>query len=203
MDKGQSLGRIVKLPGTPGVQRGNDPPNVTLVSEVLGAGRYLVTLPAGVTLKVEGEAGLKIGDPVRVLSIPDRPDLSIWTEPGVPWSAFIPLGFGGKNASAKLMVYVEKIAEMGQTEAEPAVYLILECVTELQTPTQWSIYLKGRSIAIQVYPGEGAGAEAAIGFLVHEVEENLKKKGFLTTGPTVILKKKFKVPRGFHLNVKG
>lgn len=56
---GQSLERIVKLPGTLGVQRGNEIPNITFVSEVLGAGYYLVTLPAGVTLKVQGEAGLR------------------------------------------------------------------------------------------------------------------------------------------------
>lgn len=92
---------------------------------------------------------------------------------------------------------------MGEVEAKPAVYLILECVTEFQTQTQWNIYLKGRTIAIQVYPGEGIDVETAIGPLLNEVEENLKKKGFLITGPTVILKKKFKVPRGFHLNVKG
>jgi hypothetical protein len=203
MDKGQSIGRIVKFPGAPGVQRGNAPSNITLVSGILGSGQYLIALPAGGILKVKGEAGLKIGDPVRLLSTSDQPDLSIGKEPGVPWSAFIPLGFGGKNASAKLSVYVEKIAEMGPKEAKPAVYLILECMTDLQTPTQWSIYLKGQSIAIQVYSGEGADAEDAIWPLVREVEENLKKKGFLKTGPTVILKKKFKVPRGFHLNVKG
>lgn len=203
MDKGQSLGRIVKLLGPSVVPLGTEFPNYARVTDVLGGGRYSVLLSMGGILQVLGEEGLKVGDPVRVIQAPPSSLLGPGEEPGVPWSAFIPLGFGGRNASAELKVYIEKVSEKGLVEAKPAVYLVLECVTELQKPTQWSLYLKGRSIAMQVYPGEGIDAGEAILPLVREVEENFKKRGFLPMGPTVILKKRFKVPRGFHLNVKG
>jgi hypothetical protein len=58
-------------------------------------------------------------------------------------------------------------------------------------------------VTIQAYPGNGIDAGEGFLSLVHEVEGNLKKKGFLLSGSTVILKKRFSVPRGFHLNIKG
>jgi hypothetical protein len=124
-------------------------------------------------------------------------------EPGVPWEALIPLGFGGKNAKAELKVYVERVGDKTSQETKPAVYLILECVTELQGKSQWSIYLRGNSVQVQVYPGDGVDAGERFLSLVREVEESLKKKGFRPAGSTVILKKRFSLPRGFHLNIKG
>lgn len=169
---------------------------------MVGPGRYLISGASGVRVSAVGETGLKVGDPVRVLPSPSATQaVDPLSEPGQPWTAFIPLGFGGAKAAARLKVYVEK--QRLSVKSGSAVYLVLECETELQRMTQWSLYLRGRSVAIQVFPGEGVEPSDSLLGSISEVEENLKKKGFFLTSPTVILKRKFSVPRGFHLNVRG
>jgi hypothetical protein len=202
MDKGHTLGRVEKLPGTYPTSREIGDLHLARVVEVIAPGRYVVSLPAGGAVEVEGEPGLRVGSPVRVLK-PANGLLKAAQEPGVPWEALIPLGFGGKNAKAELKVYVERVGDKTSQETKPAVYLILECVTELQGKSQWSIYLRGNSVQVQVYPGDGVDAGERFLSLVREVEESLKKKGFRPAGSTVILKKRFSLPRGFHLNIKG
>src|SRR5690349_360136 len=106
MDKGHPLGRVEKLPGPYPASR--NPGDVSLghVVEVMAPGRYVVALPAGGAVEVEGEPGLQVGSSVRVLK-PVNGSLKVAQEPGVPWEALIPLAFGGKNAKAELKVYVE------------------------------------------------------------------------------------------------
>ena len=202
MDKGYPLGKVERLPGPFPASREFGDQNLARVAEVIAPGRYVVTLSTGRAAEVEGEPGLDVGAPGRVLK-PGIESQKVAQEPGVPWEALIPLGFGGKDALAELKVYVERIGEKASRGTKPGVYLVLECMTELQGKCQWSIYLRGNSVQIQVYPGDGVELGERFLSMVREVEESLKKKGFGLAGSTVILKKRFSLPRGFHLNIKG
>jgi hypothetical protein len=181
------------------------------VEKTVEPGKYIVMMQDGQRVTAEGSRGLGIGTKVQVLRRIDllngsEHDLKNKTPPlkdaGLQWKAFLPLGFGGKRAGALLKVYVEsKNGEFGG-EKSPAVYFVFTINTNKQGELQWSIYLKGRQVAVQVFSDMG-GREDELKELVDSVEDNLRKRGFHFLAQTIRLKSPFRVPEGFRLNVKG
>jgi hypothetical protein len=182
-----------------------------MVEKILDPGKYVVIMQDGQRVTAEGAKGLGIGNKVQVVrridvsnATKDVPKIkaSPLKEAGLQWKAFIPLGFGGKKASAFLHVYVEsKNGEFG-AGITPAVYFVFTVKTNKQGELQWSIYLKGRQVAIQVFSDLG-GREDELKILVDSVEKNLRDRGFHFLTQTLHLKSPFRVPAGFRLNVKG
>ena len=179
------------------------------VEKIIGPGKYLIAMQSGQKVLLQGPRALKVGTQVRVTA-PSRPmepkgvpesNKINSKESGIQWTAFIPLGFGGKGAAARLRVFVERKKDGPLSKNSPAVYFVFTVETEKQGEIQWSIYLKGRQVAIQVF--SGLRSEGDLKDLIGVVERNLKSKGFVLSGPTVVLARPFKVPEGFHLNVKG
>lgn len=180
------------------------------VEKITGAGRYIVLLGDGNRITVQGPESLRLGDKVQIVPsaskmVPSRPnsaEVVNFKESGLQWLAVIPLGFGGRKANARLEVYVEKKREsVGKVLC--AVYLIFTVQTEKQGSLQWSIYLKGHQVALQVYASMAEKIKQELKNLIREVELGLKKKGFITVVPTNILDRPFVVPAGFRLSVKG
>jgi hypothetical protein len=180
------------------------------VEKIVEPGKYVVIMQNGKRVTAEGSRGLGIGSKVQVLRRIDllnaSDDLENKTPPlkdaGLQCRAFLPLGFGGKKASAFLKVYVEsKNGEVGG-EKSPAVYFVFTVNTNKQGELQWSIYLKGRQVAVQVFSDRGE-REDELKTLIDNVEDNLRERGFHFLAKTVLLKSPFRVPVGFRLNVKG
>lgn len=183
-----------------------------VIERVLGPGRFLIVLKSGSKLQVQGASSLKVGDKVQVqssdyagkLASPDEILESASVEGGFEWSAFIPLGFGGKNATARLEVFVErKNSKKFFEKKTQAIYFIFTVRTEKQGEIQWSIYLRGRQIAMQVYAQGTTVQKEAVKDIIKTVETTLKTKGFMLMAPIVFLSQPFKIPVGFRLNVRG
>jgi hypothetical protein len=143
-----------------------------------------------------------------VLIFLERKDLleiqkSSFKEPGLQLQAFVPLGFGGKKAQAILRVYVEREKEEFWKKQTPAIYFVFTTQTDKQGELQWSIYLKGRQVAIQVFSDMAHGERDGLQVMVVSVEKKLRDLGFQLMAPTVYLKKPFRTPEGFRLNIKG
>ena len=181
------------------------------VEKIVEPGKYIVVTQDGQRVAAEGSRGLGIGSKVQVLRRVDllnaskddlRSKAPLLKDKGLQWKAFLPLGFGGKRAGAFLKVYVEsKNGEFGG-EKSPAVYFVFTINTNKQGELQWSIYLKGRQVAVQVFSDMG-GREDELKALVDSVEGNLRERGFHLLARTIRLKSPFRVPEGFRLNVKG
>ncbi|HJT24306.1 MAG TPA: hypothetical protein VJ873_06995, partial [bacterium] len=124
-------------------------------------------------------------------------------ESGTQWAALLPLGFGGKKASARLKLFVEEKPEGIWGKGNRAVYFIVWTLTEKLGELQWSIYLKGRQVSLQVFAEKGFFDLDGLKELTGGVERSLKNKGFTLASPTTYLERPFKVPDGFRLNVKG
>jgi hypothetical protein len=183
-----------------------------IVEKTVGPGKYLVTLRDGKQVTVYGPRSIKIGNNVQVLTRVGAENIkkniqetqgAVFKEPGLQLEAFFPLGFGGKKAKAFLRVYIERInGELGEKRPR-AVYFVFNIETDKQGKLQWSIYLKERQIAIQVFSDFGTGEKDELKSLVASVEKSLRNRGFRLLAPTVYLKSFFRVPEGFRLNVKG
>jgi hypothetical protein len=186
---------------------------VGVVEKMLEPGSFIVTLADGLRVKVEGSKALKLGSRVQVqlpatrtkgtetLLGADQP--KNMDENSLHWSALIPLGFGGKDAKASLEVFVERRAGGAWDKIVPAVYFVFVVHTKELGEIQWSIHMKGRHVALQVFAPLVDNSQKALRDLVLEVEKSLKNRGFVISGPTVYLNRPFKVPVGFRLNVRG
>jgi len=184
------------------------------IQSVLGSGIFVASLGNGEKIEVRGSPALKIGDRVQV-SLPasgKSKDLgmvstevfsSFVSESGFQWSALIPLAFGGKNAATRLEVFVEELKKGAWEKATPATYFVMTVQTEKLGEIQWSIYIKGHQVAIQVYAKMKEGKSGELGKLIVEIEETLQKKGFKLIAPAVVLNRPFKIPAGFRVNLRG
>ena len=183
-----------------------------IVEKMVGPGKYLVTLRDGKQITVYGPKGIKIGNNVQVLTRFEAENIkksvretqgADFKEPGLQLEAFFPLGFGGKKAKAFLKVYIEKKNEEFWDQRPLAVYFVFNIETDKQGKLQWSIYLKERQIAIQVFSDFDSAEKDELKSVVTNVEKNLRSRGFRLLAPTVYLKSLFRVPEGFRLNIKG
>jgi len=182
-----------------------------IVEKIVEPGKYLVIMQDGQRVTAEGSKNLGVGNKVQVLRRIDvlskgkgdlKIDSPLLKEEGLQWEAFVPLGFGGKKAGAFLRVYVEKKNGELRGGKTPAIYFVFTIKTYKQGELQWSIYLNGRQVAIQIF-SEVSGREDELKELVKNVEKNLRDRGFHFLASTVRLKSPFRVPEGFRLNVKG
>jgi hypothetical protein len=195
------IGRQLLLPGS---KQG-------LVEKILAPGKYVVVMQDGQKITAQGSRSLRVGHQVQVLRRVDllsktkdglKSNASSLKEPGLHWKAFVPLGFGGKKAGALLKVYVEKNDEAFWGKRSPAIYFVFTVRTDKQGELQWSIYLKGHQLAVQVFSGTDEKRDD-LKLLMDSVENNLKGLGFQLLTPTIYLKSPFRVPEGFRLNIKG
>ena len=106
-----------------------------------------------------------------------------------------------KGASAQLEVFVEKESK-GFGGKKASAYFVFTVKTETQGEIQWSIYLAGKQVALQVYAPNKTRQEN-LKLMVLEIEKSLKKKGFLLAGATIYLNSPFRIPEGYRLNVRG
>ena len=184
-----------------------------LVENVLESGNWMVVLDDGNRVEVRGSGALKSGSRVRVL-LPAGPlkafepssttgFLKAGRAEGLEWFVMIPLAFGGDKASARLEVFVERQKEGAGPKMDLAAYFVFTVQTEEGGEVQWSIHLKGRQVALQVYAPIKEDKKEYLTKLVREVETSLRKRGFVLAAPAVLLSRPFKVPAGFRLNVRG
>lgn len=182
------------------------------VEKVLAPGDFIVRAKDGSSMRVRGPENLKVGSKVQVVppaSVEDKKkplevlQSSNFGEGGVRLSALLPLGFGGKGASARLEIFVEERAKSTSPKNEPASYFVFTVKTEKQGEIQWSIYLKGKCIALHVFTHPKGGSKDLLRKLTQEIENSLEVKGYILIAPTVFLSRPFKIPEGFRLNLKG
>jgi hypothetical protein len=182
------------------------------IEKIIEPGRFSVVLEDGTKVQVSGSGELKVGNRVQVLSPSALKDVEASTGAvnasstemgGFQWSAFIPLGFGGEGATAKLEVFVEKKQKGSWKKGDTAVYFVFTVKTAKQGEMQWSIYLKGRQVMLQLFVQVKDNYKENLKNLIQEVEKSLKNHGFVVSGPTILLNRSFKTPAGFRLNVRG
>ena len=182
------------------------------IEKIVELGRFVVVLESGERVTAQGSRSLKIGSPVRVF--PPREILPAVMEEGEPqsyflrnggtqWEALLPLGFGGKKSSARLKIFVEEKMDSLWEKGPRTVYFIVWTQTEKLGKLQWSIYLKGRQVFLQVFAEKALFDLVSLKNLTAGVEKSLKSKGFALAAPTIYLERPFEVPEGFRLNVKG
>jgi hypothetical protein len=119
-------------------------------------------------------------------------------------SMFLPLDFGGKNAHIKIEVYG---SQRHSNWADPiiqekAFYLVITTKTEYQGTIQWSIYLKGNDLALQVYSNQAKMSDQ-VQQVVQTAEIALRQQGYRILYPTVFLKYPFQVPKKFIVELRG
>lgn len=182
------------------------------IEKVIEPGRFVVILENGERVTADGSPALKINYPVRVLPASDALSASkggkellppSLEEIGTLWTAFLPLDFGGRGASVKLQAFVEVKMRNGLGKSPRAVYFVIWTRTEKLGELQWSIYLKGRQVSLQVFAEGGDREKGGVSNLAAGVEKGLKRLGFVLAAPTVYLSRPFRVPEGFRLNVRG
>jgi hypothetical protein len=183
------------------------------VERNIGGSESVVRLSGGPQVTVRSSSPLKAGDRVRVW-FPPAPGPAegnpgevsgpLGGEAGMRWTAFLPLGFGGRDAAAALEVYVEKKEKSRKPgRGDRAVYFVLTVNTEKQGRIQWSLYLKGRQVALQVFAEREAASPENLRAMVEDLEKALLSRGFVLLSSTVVLKRPFRVPEGFRLNLKA
>lgn len=181
------------------------------IEKVIGPGRFIVVLDNGVRVTAMGSKALKVNTRVRVFppegiaenkgSEREVPPLA--QDNGIQWTAIFPLGFGGSQAQARLQVFVERKKEGSWAKRTTAAYFVFWVNTEKQGLLQWSVHLKGRQVALQVY-SDGKGPEKnSLRALSATIEKNLQSRGFSLMASTVFLAHAFRVPEGFHLGLRG
>ncbi|MGH7740230.1 MAG: hypothetical protein ACREL1_08810 [bacterium] len=183
-----------------------------VIEKTIRAGQFLALLENGQKVRVRSSADLEVGQKVTVLISPlpegtaiqapqtDRPLDGV---EGTFLTALIPLGFGAKGSSVQLEIFTEKVNKDPGAEKSRASYLVLTSDFGDGDRLQWSLYLKGKSLSLQVYADEGTAQRHNLEWLLPEVEKKLKKLGFVLSAPTVRLAKPFKLPKGFRLNVRA
>ena len=181
-----------------------------IVEKVLGSKRYSVVLEDGTKLTAVGPDSIREGAKVRVAAFDSssvlksaEDNLKVSVKNGARLAALIPLKLGGKTEVAKIELYVEKEKTGFLAKKDSIVYLVFSIKTETYGEIQWSVYLKGNQILVQVYAEKNGTGKKNLDQMILDFEVSLKKKGFSLLAPTVILKKPFKVPTGFQLNVRG
>jgi hypothetical protein len=181
-----------------------------IIEKVLGSNRYLVSLADGTKLTAIGPVSINKGTKVQVSALSTgafqketAPNLTLSIKNGDRWSALIPLKLGNRTSEAKLELYVEREKAGFLPKKDAIVYLAFSVKTETYGQIQWVVYLKVNQVLIQVYAEKGGVGKKDISLMIKDFEGSLKKKGFSLLAPTVILKKPFKVPTGFQLNVRG
>jgi hypothetical protein len=207
-------GSIIKLvrEGVPSARTRISPTRYGVIEKILIPGCYIVSIEPDVKITVNGSETMKVGDRVQVSMSQVKPEKKIAnanisepliiSEKGFQWSAFIPLAFGGQGSLARIEAFFEK--RKGAREKEtPVAFFIFTVSTEKLGEIQWSVYLRGRQVTLQVYMAVLNELKGGYQDMVREVEENLKRHGFVFAAPTVFLNKPFKIPQGFGLNVRG
>src|SRR5665213_1537569 len=182
-----------------------------IVEKVLGSNRYLVTLGDGTKLTAIGSETINKGAKVRVSSLPTvifqekglEDNLKLSVKNGDRLSVVIPFKLGNKTPEAKIELYVEREKAGFLSKRDSIVYLVFVVKTETYGQIQWSVYLKGSQILVQIYAEKDGVGKKGINQMIRDFEISLKKRGFSLLAPTVILKKPFKVPIGFQLNIRG
>jgi hypothetical protein len=216
MEKVFSVDGLILMPLKGGEPLGENhpvPSGTGVIEEIINPGRYIVSLESGEKVMVNGPARLKVGDGVKVLISQISPEKKmtsastanplIDSEKGFQWSAFIPLAFGGQGSLARIEAFVEKRNKNTREKETPAAFFIFTLRTGKKGEIQWSVYLRGRQVALQVYIAVLNELKRGYQDMVREVEANLKQHGFVLAVPTVFLNRPFKVPPGFRLNVRG
>jgi hypothetical protein len=183
-----------------------------VIEKTIRPGQFWAALGNGEKIKVHSAADLSVGQKVTILipkpeglarpgSIPENRPL---VEKGATiWTALIPFDFEPGEGVAKLEVFTEKIKKHSLEKAARASYLIFTTEFENGDTLQWSVYLKGKSLSLQIYSNEKTAERHDMDKLSREIEKRLKKLGFSLTAATVRLLKPFKVPQGFSLNVRA
>ncbi|HTA77662.1 MAG TPA: hypothetical protein VK791_10925 [bacterium] len=181
-----------------------------IVEKVLGPKRYSVVLDDGTKLIAVGPNSIRAGAKVKVAALDSssvrksaEDNLKISVGNGDRLAALIPVKLGGKTEVAKIELYVEKEKTGFLPKKDAIVYLVFSIKTDTYGEIQWSVYLKGNQILVQVYAEKDGLGQKKIDQMIGDFELSLKKKGFSLLAPTVILKKPFKVPAGFQLNIRG
>jgi hypothetical protein len=181
-----------------------------IVDKVLGPKRYSVVLEDGTKLTAVGPDSIHKGTKVRVAAFDSsavrksgEDNLKISIKNGDRLAALIPVKLGGKTEIAKIELYVEKEKAGFLPKKDTIVYLVFSIKTDTYGEIQWSVYLKGNQILVQVHAEKDGAGKNNLDQMIRDFELSLKKKGFSLLAPTVILKKPFKVPAGFQLNVRG
>jgi hypothetical protein len=186
---------------------------VGTIDSVLEPGRFIVKSLTGETFEAKGRVSLTAGTKVSFLlpfdhsvkyeSSIERKTVETLSDGGAFWKVFIPLGFGGEVAKAKLEVFVGAKDQKSLGKNSPAIYFVFTVMTNVLGEIQWSVYLKEHQLSLQVYSAGGKKMADQLKTLIQAVEKSLKSKGFYILAPTIVLSKSFKVPAGFRLNVSG
>jgi hypothetical protein len=208
-------GSIIKLAreGVPSARTRISPTGYGVIEKILTPGRYIVSIEPDVKITVNGSEMMKVGDNVQVSMSQVKPEKKIananisepliTSEKGFQWSAFIPLAFGGQGSLARIEAFFEKRKKGTREKETPAAFFIFTVSTEKLGEIQWSVYLRGRQLTLQVYTAVLSELKGGYRDMVREVEESLRQHGFVFAAPTVFLNKPFKIPHGFGLNVRG
>lgn len=182
------------------------------IEKIVEPGRFVVILENGERVTAQGLRSLKVGGRVRVFPPGEIPPVSrdegehqsdFLRGDGTQWTALLPLDFGGRKSSAQLRIFVEEKMGGFWAKGHRAVYFVVSTKTEKLGELQWSIYLKGRQVSLQVFADNDFFDLSALKILTNGVERSLRSKGFALAAPTVYLERPFKVPEGFRLNVRG
>ncbi|HVM32662.1 MAG TPA: hypothetical protein VMU88_05975 [bacterium] len=202
-------GKPVPLPA-----QGAQTPVPGVIEKTIRPGEFWARLDAGQRVQVRSQADLSQGQKVAVLmparlaeraavlappAAPAAPGLL----PGTAWTAFIPLDWGDGQSTAKLEVFTEKSRKHSLEKGERASYLVFTTDFKDGGRVQWSVYLKNRNVSLQIYCNEEAARRHDLGKLAEELEKRLKKLGFCLVSPTLKLKRPFRAPEGFRLNVRA
>ena len=181
-----------------------------VVEKILEPDRFIVTLADGAKVKVQGPVGLKIGDRVRISNpLPQAEDLSAAgfskSSGGaeLQGSVLMSLGFGGKDAKARLEIYAEKQSVGAWKKSQRAIYFVLVVQTQELGEVQWSIHMQDRNVTLQVFAPRRSEKPVEFQAMVKEVEASLRTRGFNLMAPTFFLNKVFKAPSSYRLNVRG
>jgi hypothetical protein len=183
-----------------------------VIDKNIRPGQFWATLENGDRVRVHSAAELTVGQKVTVLvpkpvnaaevsPIPENRLLA--DKSGMVWTALLPFDFASGEGIVKLEVFAEKVKKHSLEKAGRASYLVFTTDFENGDTLQWSVYLKGKNLSLQIYSGEKTAQRHDMDKLSGEIEKRLKKLGFVLTVPTVRLVKPFKVPRGFSLNVRA
>jgi hypothetical protein len=213
MDKSIPFSSKMAVPGLtslsllpPGFKDGQ----TALIGKVFSTGSYMVTFRDGTQVKVKGPDGLQMGVPVRVFrsmsdssrAAQDRFAVNAWlleSEAVLALKTAFPLAFGGKEAKAKIEIYIPK--EKGRATKKKVIYFIITLTTERFGDLQWSIHLWGKDAEVQLYNGLKS-EEEDIKKLIRDVEDSFRKAGFRLAGSVYRLEKFFRVPQGYRLDWK-
>ncbi|HET9870355.1 MAG TPA: hypothetical protein VFR02_07665, partial [bacterium] len=107
------------------------------------------------------------------------------------------------TGSARLEVFTEKVGKHPPAKGARAVYLVFTTDFADGDQLQWSAYLKDKNVSLQLYASEDAGERHDLDRMAEDLAKRLRKQGFLLSAPVVRLKKPFRVPEGFRLNVRA